>query len=178
MRKCFLLALIAGAMFAVGAPTASVAAVSCHRHASDSSECVCPPGTDNAAYCVRTTPRETAPACAAAAVKAADAITSTTKSIKFSFTAGVTGECHLTLLFADPGSGTPHHPLKYVLVGQAVIHTTAGLTASATVSLNATGLAFLAHDAPGHLTQLFEVVVNETTPKGNAAVNTFGSFVV
>jgi hypothetical protein len=178
MRKCFLLALIAGAMFAVGAPTASVAAESCHRHTSDSPECVCPPGTDNAAYCVRATPRETAEACDAAAVKAVDVIKSTTTSVTFSFTAGVTGECHLTLLFADPGSGRPHHPLKYEIVGQAVIHTTAGLTSSATVSLNATGLAILAHDAPGHLTQLFEVVVNQVTPTGSAAVHTFGSFVV
>jgi hypothetical protein len=178
MRKLFLVALMAGAMFAVAAPAASVAAhlPSCHKHHTDSPECVCPPGTDNPAYCVRATPRETADACAVAGVAAANTITDSSTSITFSFKAGVTGECHFTLLFADPGSGKNGHPIKYVIVGQAVINTTAGQTSTVTVALNAVGLADIAHDAPGDLTQLFEVVTKQITSKGSAVVHVFGSF--
>ena len=180
MRKIFLVSLMAGAMFAVAAPAASIAAKpdTCHVHSSHSRECICPPGTDNPAYCVRATPHETADACVSAGVAAAANITDASKSITFSFKAGVTGECHFTLLFADPGSGKPGHPAKYVIVGQAVIHTTAGATSTATVQLNAIGLAFIATDNTKHLTQLFEVVGNEVTTRGSGNVHSFGSFVV
>lgn len=178
MRKLFLAALMAGAMFAA-VPAASVATAKptgdpvCHKASGD---CVCPPGTDNPDYCVRGTPRQTAEACDVAGVKATEEITDSSTSIAFSFKATVTGECHFTLLFKDPGSGTNGHPVKYDIVGQAVIHTTAGLTSTVTVALNAIGLADIAHDAPGDLTQLFEVVAKQVTSKGSATVHTFGSF--
>jgi hypothetical protein len=171
MRKLFLAALMAGAMFAA-VPAASVAT------ATPTGDRVCPPGTDNHDYCVHGTPRQTAEACAVAGVTAADAIKDSSTSITFSFKATVTGECHFTLLFKDPGSGTNGHPIKYEIVGQAVIHTTAGHTSTVTVALNAVGLADIAHDRPGHLTQLFEVVAKQTTTHGSAVVNLFGSFVV
>lgn len=179
MRKYFLVALMAATMIAAALPAASVA----NRQASratqascqpGSHDCVCPPGTHDPTYCVRGTRHGTAEACAVAGVNAADSITGSSKRITVGFKAGVQGECHFTLLFADPGS----HPKKYVSVGQAVIQTYAGKRSTVTVSLNATGRRFLATDAAGHLTQAFEVIANEVTSTGNSVVHLFGSFSV
>ena len=55
MRKCFLVALAAAAMFAVASPAASVAGGSkthsCPPGTSISAYCECPPGTSDSAYC-------------------------------------------------------------------------------------------------------------------------------
>jgi hypothetical protein len=186
MRKCFLVALMAAAMFAVASPAASVAGSKTH---------FCPPGTHNSAYCecpkgtkdsrgekgsaccVQGTPQDTANAAAAAALGEAELLTDKSKTISFSFKATVCGELHFVLQFAKQG-GHGHPKTFYIDVAVASSSTTAGAVDTITVPLSLDAETILASDAAEHRTLTVSVIAVSTVGSTSATAQLNGSYAV